>query len=444
MRFLKLLYFLPIIIAFASCIDSSIIGDEIIQNDEIKVDFTDNVNIKAKTLKNDSFAVFPNTRNTFILGEIRNETFGYSSASLAMDFTTISALPSGATVADIAIDSLVLSVFVDTSYFYGDTNAVHHIRIYELNENIQLKTTENKTYYSNKNWSHNSEILSESLVVPSLIDTAIVIEPTNDTVKYNKLLRIKLPISLGKKIVQDTSALDDVALFKTNFKGLFIESSVSPNSLIGISKANSTGSLSSSLELYYTYNSKVFSMSFPVSNITPTFKNNYINSEVNNSFDDYAAGAEFLYLQGFTGTKMNIEISGLDTLADKNINKAELWLYTSDYKDVDDLPFRLIAFIENPDSTLTELLDYSYSDTNSKPYFYNGYSEDFDENGIKGRVFKINISAQLKKLLKSKTYSAKIVILPSDRIGNPGFAKFYGTANSKLKTKLKIVFSDNN
>lgn len=424
------------------CIKSSIIGDDILEGDEIFVDFSDAVNITATSIKNDSFEVYPNSRNPFILGKFENSIIGSASANIAMDFEIKSDIPDTIDLKNLVIDSLVLSINIDSLYHYGDSTATHTIQVFELDENIQLRSGDTVKFYSDYNFKYKQNIIGQVNIIPALIDTVTAIEPVKDTVKYSQMLRIKLDNSLAARIMSDTSVLGDTEKFKNVFKGIFIKSNPSTSSMIGIGRTNSTGTIYSKIELYYTVTGKPAKLTFPVKYIVPNFNHDYSGSEMKNFFGSSSLADSLMFIQGMTGSKLRIEINGLDTLSSKNINKAELVLYTFEYDKNNEIPFRLIAFIEDEAGILTQLEDYIYSENYGEPLYYNGYAYDYDENGIQGKKYRIGLTSHIKKLLKDKKYSTRLIILPSDRIGNPGFAKFYGPGNSKLHTKLNIVFSD--
>ena len=429
----------------SGCIKSSIIGNDILKDDEIFVDFSDIVNITATSLKNDSFEVFPNSRNSYILGKFENSTIGSVMASLAMDFDIRSDIPDTVDLQNLIIDSLVLSLNIDSTFHYGDSLASHTIQVFELDENVRINSSDTSIrFYSNHPFIYNQNIVGQINVIPDQIDTITVIEPKNDTVRYSQMIRIKLDNSLAARIMEDTSILGNTEKFKNVFKGLFIKSDPGISSMLGVAKYNSSGTIASKLEIYYSILDTPSKLSFSISNVVPVFNHNYSGSEMENFFGSSALADSLIFIQGLTGSKLRIQITGLDTLANKNINKAELVLYTADYDIKNEIPFRLIAFIEDESGTLTQLEDYVYSESLGVPYYYNGYAYDFEENGLTGKKYRIGLTTHIKKLMKNGNYSTRLIILPTDRIGNPGFSKFYGPRNSKLRTKLNIVFSDKN
>lgn len=437
------LAFILIIIGLNACIKSSLIGDDILKGDEIGVDFSDAVNITATTVKNDSLQVFPNSGGSFLLGKFQNNVIGTATASLAIDFSVSSDIPDTINLSQLTIDSLVLTLATDSLYNYGDSLTSHFIEIYELDENIQLKASDSAKFYSNYHFKLKPQLLGQKTIVPALLDTLTIIEPVKDTTKYSQIVRINLDKSLAQRFFADTSKLGSTELFKTLFKGLYIKSNTLTSSMIGISKYNSDD-VYTKIEVYYTISGNPKKLVYPVNYIVPVFEHDYSSAEIKNYFDNSALADSLIFIQGLNGARFKLEISGLDTLADKTINKAELVFYTADYLQNKTIPFRLVAFIENTDGTLTQIEDYTNSLYYSDDLYANGYAYDFDENGITGKKYRLNITSHLKALMKSGIYKTKLSIFPVNRLGNPGYAKFYGPGNSTLRTRLNIVFSDKN
>ena len=444
MRLIIITGLLFYLIGTSACIKSSIIGDDILKSDEISIDFSDEVSISATTLVSDSIEVFPNFRSTHLLGMLENDIFGITTASLAMDFTARSGISDTVSLSDLRIDSMVLTIVLDTTYYFGDKNTPHNIEVYELQENIRINVDDSVKFHSNYRFDYNHNPLGQHTFIPALQDTVRVIEPKNDTSAYNNILRVRLDNSLAQRFLSDTSIFSSAIAFKTTFRGLYITSSTNSGSIIGIGRNNFNNTITTNIELYYSVKDVLNKLVFPISNVVPVFGHDYSGAEIQQYFDNTDLGDDFIYFQGLTGTKVRLEIEDLDTLSDKNINHAELVLYSYDHQENDHIPFRLIAFAEDENGKLKELEDFLFSDAFGNLRFYDGFAYDFDENGIKGKKYRIGITTHIRELIKKDIFSTKLVIFPSDRIINPGSVKLYGPGNISLKTKLNVVFSEKN
>ena len=147
-RFAHLLFLLIFIVMYQSaCIESSVIGDDILKDDEIGVEYIDTSTISAMSIKNDSLKVFPIlniVNSSFLLGQFESEIIGVAKSEIYCDFQTANAVPEE----DAVFDSIVMTLTVDTSSFYGRRNASYNIEVFELDELISQ--TEEDTFYSDK------------------------------------------------------------------------------------------------------------------------------------------------------------------------------------------------------------------------------------------------------------------------------------------------------
>jgi len=437
-------YFIIVIaltgIMISGCIKSSVIGDDILKNDEIGVKFTDTLPLIAKTVINDSLRVYPTSTSSFLLGQLDNPYTGKAKADLFVDFRSLGNVPDSS---DFVFDSIVLTVIVDTSLFYGDDYEKHHLEVFELNENINK--TDADTFYANNTFEYKQSKIGEIDFVPLGIDSLDVIEPGNDTVRYGEQLRIKLDNELGQRFLSNFDVLKDDTLFKNMFKGIYLKTTVEKNSMIGMSILDTKGRNASRVEVYYTIDSTLHKNIFPVHHIISHFEHNYQGAEVESFFDSTEKGDSFLYIQGMVGTKLEIKIPDLSLLKGKNLNKAALVFFTVENPDViQDPPSRLSAYSEDSLGNLKIVKDWEFSVLNNDPEFYYGYGNETEKDGIKTLKYNINLTLFIRDLLKQDIYNAKLIIVPENRIGNPGFAKFYGVKNSVLRSKLNIVYSNIN
>jgi len=427
-------------ISISGCIKSSVIGDDILKNDEIGVEFIDTLPLIAKTVHSDSLRVYPTTAKSFLLGQLENPYIGKAKADLYLDFQTLGQTPD---TTGFVFDSIILTVIVDTSLFYGDSYEKYHLEVFELNE--EIRKTDADTFYANKTFDYKTSKIGESDFIPLAIDSVDVVEPGNDTVRYGEQLRIRLDDELGQRFLSDFDAIEDDTLFKKMFNGLFINTTVEKNSMIGVAILDTKGQKATKIEVYYTVDSTMHKSIFPIHNIVSHLEHNYEESEMEDSFDNTEKGDSFLYIQGMIGAKLEVEIPDLKLLEEKNLNKAALVLYTVDNPEViRNLPSRLSAYSEDSLGNLSLVKDLDFSIFNNNPEFYYGYGTETEEDGIKTTKYNLNLTLFIKNLIKQNIYSTKLIIVPDNRINNPGFAKFYGVKNNTLRSKLNIIYSNIN
>lgn len=441
-RFAILILFLLIFLIYLpGCIKSSVIGDDIIKGDEISVMFSDTSSIVAKTLKNDSIKVYPVTKRSFLLGQLDNNIVGKSNAEIYCDFVTLGSAPDeGSTY-----DSIVMTVFFDTLLNHGIKDENFEFEVYELTQS--LVESEKDTFYSNNTFEYNPEIIGQGGFIPSFVDSVSVIEPGDDTIKYAEAVRIKLDDAIGNRFFADTISLQNDSLFKQMFKGLYIKATSKANAIVGFSKENTIGNLSTKIELYTSKDSKLKKSTFNLDHVVNNFKHDYTGSEVVDYFDNAVKGQDFLYVQGMEGVKIELEIKNLDFLKNsdgtfKNINKAELVFYALVDEETPDVPPRIISIYEDEEGVKKAVEDYAFSLLQNDPYLFNGYGEELEIEGTTTIRYKMNLTMHLKELIKNEIYNSNLTIFPSDRFGNPAYAKFHGSNSAILKPKFNIIYSN--
>ncbi len=438
----RIIYVLLLIIVLfqSACIKSSVIGGDILKDDEIKVDFSDTSSLRARTIINDSFKVYPNLLKSYLIGQFQNDDFGEAKASIYCDFQYLGSIPE-TNVTDI--DSVVLTIVLDTSMIYGDENASHSISVYELEEGISIGRD---SIYSNEDIKYNSQKLGQKDIFP-IIDSVTVIEPKNDTVVYKEQVRISLDKSLGARLLSDTNNLKSDTLLKGIFQGLYIESNTNTSSMMSLRRLSLGNQHATRIDVYYTINDTLRRSTFTYDHIVNHFNHDYSSAKIKDYFGDFEKGNDLLFVQGMDGTKIEVDIPYLEFLKGRNINKAELILYVVGENETEvNPPKRLVTKYLNDDGNLELLEDYVFPKDirNTDPNIYFGYKIKSKEKGKELSKYIVNITMHLKQLLKDEKYSTKLFLYPENRIHDPGFAKLAGVKNSSLKSKLKITYSNIN
>ncbi len=134
----------------------------------------------------------------------------------------------------VAIDSVVLSLGYDS--YYGDTNSVQTVRVYEIAQTSGFNDTTLYKYNQADFLTTGSELGSKSFQVKNLDDTILHIRK-RDTTKLVNVLRIPLVNTLGTRFRNyDTTytangGFRSDSILKTLFRGLAIKADNSGNAL---------------------------------------------------------------------------------------------------------------------------------------------------------------------------------------------------------------------
>ncbi len=421
-------------ILYVGCIKSSVIGEDILKDDEIGVDFVNEFDIVAKTAPFDSLIGANRKGRRVLLGEFSNDIIGKAQASCYFDFLKPASIPKSE-ANSVKFDSIVLTVFVDTSFTFSKEGAEQHIEIFELEENLPDTADQNLT--TNLQYQYNSTPIGELDFNPMSIDTSVVIESDKDTLTYFDQLRIRLDDNFGKEFLQDTSALINKELFREKLKGIYVKSSSDISSMISM---KSTTPLK--IEIYYTEDDKLRKMYFPINNTVRNFYHDYTDCKAGSNFNSEEAGQERLFLQGMQGIKIEMKISGLDVLKDYNVNKAKLNVYSKKVEDlVEAIPERIIIYNVN-DKGKQVLIDDIGWDSTLK--FFDGTEKLKEINGVEVYEYTMNMTTFIKRMVKKNHNEVNLILFSSQRLSNPGFGEFYGTKNEDFKPKLKVIYTERN
>ncbi len=262
-----------------------------------------------------------------IVGSIKDPVFGLTNAGF---YSKVLPVSTGKRFGKNPVtDSLVLQLYY--SSVYGDTNAVLHLHVFEMKDDIYFDSI----YYSNKNVAVYPTDYADMTFHPDR--NRIYVLNKIDTVK--NVLRINLSHlskALGNKLLSaDTTILDSNLLFMDYFKGLYLETD--PVNSGGALASFITSTRKTILMLYYHNDTEdslnygyVLSASMAKINhyqhdysvADQAFKNQVVNG-------DTTLGLKQFYVQGLAGVQAVIKfphIRDLNKLGKVGINEAKLIL----------------------------------------------------------------------------------------------------------------------
>lgn len=294
------------------------------------------------------------------LGSIKDPVFGLTDAGF---YTKVLPISEGYRFGiNPVTDSLVLQLYY--SGVYGDTNAVLHLHVYEMKDDLSFDST----YYSNRKVAVYPTDYADVTFQPDRNKVYII--GKLDTLK--NVLRINLSNiskAMGNKLLNaDTTVLDSSLLFLDYFKGLYLETD--PVSSGGVLASFLTNTRKTILTLYY-HNDKddslkyAYLLSASVARLNhyqhdfsagdQAFKNQVING-------DTTLGLKQFYVQGLAGVQAVIKfphIRDLNKLGTVGINEAKLILPGAEAKPFLGAPDQLSLIGIVNDSTYAILPDES-------------------------------------------------------------------------------------
>ena len=414
-----------------SCTKPEDIGQEIVAQpgEQVLLNFTDTVTITTHSYIIDSIPTkFVSPQ---LLGSILDPVFGataaglYTQTRLANNDLDFGSNP--------VCDSIVFGL--DYVGFYGDTAATQHIKIYQLDESMNIDSG----YYSNT---------SLSLMQPALFDEDLVFE-LNDSVqlaggKVRPHLRMNLPVSFGQMILSKSgqTELSNNEEFLKFIKGYYV---------IADEKLNGGGMVSVNLNsnysrvtLYYhndedttfeyfviNENCAKFSYfdHFNYQNSDPDFYNQVVLEDKTN--DD-----QTFYIQPNAGVRTEFEFPYILELNKEHpaaVQKAEIILNISDISDTANytVPSSISIVGISDEGNNMFLTDYYEGST-----YYGGV---YDPNKNQ-YIFNITRTIQDLLLGTSKWHGFRIIVNGEAVLGNR--AVFNANKTNVNNTRLRVYFAD--
>ena len=219
-------------IFITSCTDGSIIGNDLLGDQEINLQFDENFELTGQTVLGDSIATYinTNTNQTYLLGEIDEPTFGRYSSDIYFSFRFGSFFP---TYENAVIDSVILDLEYDERGFYGDSTVVHNFEVFRVTEDFVTIDS----IFSNQSFEKDMIPLGSKSLVPSLSETIPAQLRDMDVDSFVDLsarLRIRLDEAFGTELLEDEAAAESDSTLAANFKGLYIKSTTDGSSMIGL------------------------------------------------------------------------------------------------------------------------------------------------------------------------------------------------------------------
>ncbi len=294
--------------------------------DELKLVSTDTATVIAYSRLVDS--VKTDETSVSLLGSLLDPVFGRTTASFYTQFRL--AKTAFSLGENPGADSLILSLAYDD--YYGDTNAVLTLKIYEMAERIYLDSS----YFSKNSVDIKPTLLAQKTFTPDFRNDVVVGEDTLDP--HLRVNMGELTQELVDKLLNaPEDSLETNDSFLNYFHGLYL--TVEPASSNGIIIYFDLLSTLSQMTLYY-HNDSGDSLEFGyVLNSSCArfgrFVHDYGLGETGFrnqvAYGDTALGRELCYVQAMGGVKTHIDFPHIRSFYDNGkiaLNEARLFLKT--------------------------------------------------------------------------------------------------------------------
>ena len=452
--FLALLFAISILF---SCTEPTLIGSELLEEDQANFQFTNEIPVDIKTVGGtpvptyNPFITFQ--LGAYLFGQLEDPVFGKSSAGIYTQVTK------GIDAPDLdglfAVDSIVLSLAYDSLGAYGDLTQPIDVEVYRLEESL----ANTADYLSDRTFATDPTPIGSASFIPAFADSVSVASYLSDSVVTTlerPHVRIPLKLELGEEFLSDTAIYASDTTFVNFFKGIYIK----PVNTSGGMVSFSFNSGISRITLYYRSVQREnikFEYRFPFT--VGNARNSHLVHETTGSAIEEAMGqssAELAYMQGMAGANVEVSFPNLSGFDNVVVNKAELELTVAADAEAGNYPVaeQIVAATSNQgvkimlDDVLAAILSSNPIDTD----VFGGIPDTTLVNGQLMTTYKINISSYFQDLLNgeaannvllsagSEINSFYLPIIPKAMRANRVI--FYGANHPEFAPKLNLIYTN--
>jgi len=434
-------FFVFLIVIFAACNQDTIIGNDLITDQVVDIQFTDDIDISARSVKGDSLVIFvtdgnvSNNLSLMLIGQSEDQLFGKAQSTA---FFTAN-LNSSDTLQNIdAIDSVILTIPLDTMASYGDTLAVHNFELFELTESMY----DLDTIRSNDFFDFDPTVVGARSFVPNTRDSVLAYQPSVDS-SINFRAHIRIPIEemnfRNKFIDAATSANGNDTLFRDEILGFALRSSTDQSSFVSLNMNNSLISITE-VNVYYTSAGEKKLYSFPLgSRRSFAFDHDLQGSDAQMAMTDQSFADSLLYIQGMEGPNIEVDLSALKSLQKGSLNYAQLEFHVATLVDSEfdqNPPIERIGAFWKDNGVTSQVIDLSIGDGSIN---FTGFFDGTLEEGIDTTRYNLTLSSHSIDIINENIDNDKILLIPFNKQTFANRAVIFGPKHSERPMKLKIV-----
>ncbi len=449
MKNFKLLLLLGLLYTFGtSCNEPTLIGSELVENDQPDAFFSDTMTIQAVTVLGDSVQTYnPSVQSQlryYMVGRLEDPLFGSSTAATYVQFIPTILNPEfvGQQGSDFVFDSLVLKLRYRLENAYG---ALTNNQSYKVERVIEdMPSTE--TYYSDQEFETGEVVATLDNIIPQLDDTILV-----DSVKLLPHLRVRMD-DLGEELfnaLPDNYETDDD--FLDFFKGLKISGENNNTVMISFQIPHSL----SEMTLFYTDYSngdtlhKTFDYLIVNGNTKlVNFNHDYSNSEAEEGYINKSDSPDSLCLvQSMAGLNTKINFPYASNLKNIIVNKAELVVSgpMPENPASFDAPDQLLLRVRSSETErlvwVEDAIASSLSAGSSILELFGGAKEEVTVDGVSRLEYKMNISSYMQQLVDGTLEDADLYLTTYPKAEIANHFRIGDPRNTKYPMELRLTYT---
>ncbi len=432
--------FLSIWILITACNDPILVGSVLLENQELDVEFTDQLAVKAKTILGDSSITFRQTvgntfnSSTYMVGSMDDEKFGKTEVVSYFNPTLLIAYPD---FLENPLDSVVITIPLDSIGFYGDLGATHNVELRAITQTFESLLENSDTLYSSQTMEVDPEVLATYSGVVNYTDSTSVevytdVDSLKGTIKVGPQLRLKMDnqfwIDLHSSV--DSLTAEDLEMLVPGYE---LRSTASANSMFGLDLSYRGIFEAANINFYYTDQTDTTKMIYqlPLGRYRHSqFIHDYSGSNLESELDNNEASK--LYIQALAGTSIEVDLSEATTVNDRILNYAELQ-FTLEPEDEE-----LYAPIGEIDAWYRT--DEGQLNIVGRPTTTPALVESY-AGGSRTLSYKIDLTFHLNLIKKGTITNDKIILIPRTKAQRPNRSIILGTNDPDHPLKLNLILT---
>ncbi len=420
----------------SSCGDETEVGSGLLSSDDLEIVEETDFDIRITHLPPTPIdQPITNFIRRHSLGTLDGPLFGQLSAAFyGRPIVALAPVFEGGT-----LDSVALALRIDSLRTYGSSNAQHNIEVFHLTEPIDnvdsIRTDEILAFDP-------EPIGRLDRLNPDDLDSFAVLDVfTRDSIFIDGLIRVPIDLEFGQAIFDDNLNNGDPIGFMSLVNG-FLVTSTSNNSLLQLDLAD----LNSALLFFYRDSlGTPRNFTYPFGSEAPVFFEYDITGSLMESVIADSNNQSTFFLQGHTGTILEIDISDLLRERDRFVNLATLEFYVNQDITFDTsrfaLPEGLDLFVRNDDDNLVPILDLEIAiNTGQIGGIFNGFRQTrIDDNTVK---YQLNITNFVKELFRGVEDRTTLYLIIRNRVETPNNVILYGPDHPDFPATLRLTYTN--
>ena len=408
-----------------SCAEESQVGYGLVDDGELDIRFSDDLQVLTKTVPFDS--VQTSNENTFFLGGIADPVFGEIKSSIFMNLAFRSAPSFGGGT----FDSIFLLLPLNTSVALGSPDAVHNITVNELAESLP------DSILSTDSFVTTNQIGGLTNLLLSELDTVRISTSDSTSIDYTNSILIPIDQEVGNRLFDNPDAHLDLESLRNVFEGVQVVSdsdkgilAIGGSSRIIVTYKDTVG-LFASAEYFFALDDGFTVEYFQFSSIQRDFSGSQVASILNVP----TSLSSPIYVQGLIGPVVEVDLSEINSLNNVIINHA-----TIEFPVADILGRDTVMYPPAETLTLSTLVDGNFQSILDNDGTTFGGTLTFDEDrGIS--FYEMNITSHCTEILNGNE-SEVLYLRLNDGLVNPSSAILNGPNHPEFPVKLKITYTE--